>query len=193
MQSSNVPNNLWMALNSVALVIFGLIIENGLYPLLEKRRIFFGDMARIVVGLFFKALSMAYGTIVQALIYKSPPCYDFPMECVGSDGRTISGPNEISVLVQLPVYVIVAVSEVFAMVTGQAYAYKQAPLNMKSLLQSIYAVFNGFGYLLAMAIGPTAKNPDLVIMWASVTGVMGGATIVFWICFRSYDRRGAVQ
>lgn len=88
-------------------------------------------------------------------------------------------------------YVIVAVSKVCAMVTGQIHTYKQAPLNMKSLLQRIYALFNGVGYLLAMAIGPTAKNPDLVVMWASVTGIMGAATIVFWICFRSYDRKTA--
>lgn len=191
MQTLGVPNNLLMALNSVALVIIGIIIENGLYPFLEKRRIPFRDMARIEVGLLFMALSMAYSTMVQALIYNSPPCYNYPMECTGPDGQRITGPNNVNVFVQLPMYVIVAVSEVFAMVTGQAYAYKQAPLNMKSLLQSIYAVFNGIGYLLAMAIGPTAKNPDLVVMWACVTGVMGAAAIVFWFCFRHYDRKPA--
>lgn len=193
MQSGGIPNNLLMAFNAVALVIVGLIIENYLYPFLEKQRIAFGDMARIEVGLFFMALSMAYGTVVQALIYGAPPCYNMPQQCLGPDGKTITEPNEINMLVQLPVYVLVAVSEVFALVTGQAYAYKKAPPQMKSMLQSIYAVFNGIGYLFAMAIGPTAKNPDLVIMWASVTGVMGAATVVFWICFRSYDRNDGAK
>jgi proton-dependent oligopeptide transporter, POT family len=178
METSGVPNNLLMALNSVALVVIGIIIDNSIYPFPEKRRIVFRDMARIEVGLLFLALSMAYSTMVQALIYSASPCYNYPMECTGPDGQLITGPNGINLFVQLPVCVIVAVSEVFAMVTGQAYAYKQAPVNMKSLLQSIYAVFNGIGYLLAVAIGPTARNPYLVVMWACVTGVMGAAAII---------------
>lgn len=107
------------------------------------------------------------------------------------DGRLITGPNDINVIVPLPVYVIVAVSEVFAMVMGQAYAYEQAPLNMKSLLQRIYAFFNRIGFVLAIAMGPTARNPDLVVRWASVTGVMGAAAVILWFCFRHYDQKHA--
>lgn len=57
--------------------------SNGLYRILEKRRIPFRDMARIEVGLLFLALSMVYSTMVQALIYNAPPCYNYPMECIG--------------------------------------------------------------------------------------------------------------
>ncbi|KAK3687888.1 hypothetical protein B0T22DRAFT_378152 [Podospora appendiculata] len=194
MQTSGIPNNLLMAFNAVGLVVVGIVVEHGLYPFLERRRIVFGDMARIVTGLVFMAVSMAYLTMVQALIYAAPPCYSFVQQCVvGPDGDVFTGPNEVNVLVQLPDYVLVSIAEVFALVTGQAYAYKQAPANMKSMLQSIYAVFNGIGYLLAVLISPAAKNPDLVIMWASLTGVMGAATVVFWFCFRSYDRREAAE
>ncbi|KAK3324467.1 hypothetical protein B0T19DRAFT_464553 [Cercophora scortea] len=186
MQTSGIPINLVMAFNAVGLVVVGIVVEHGLYPFLEKRR--------IVTGLVFMAVSMAYLTMVQALIYAAPPCYNFVQQCViGPDGAIFTGPNEVNVLVQLPDYVLVSIAEVFALVTGQAYAYKQAPANMKSMLQSIYAVFNGIGYLLAVLISPAAKNPDLVIMWASLTGVMGAATVVFWICFRSYDRREAAE
>ncbi|RYP79590.1 hypothetical protein DL769_002900 [Monosporascus sp. CRB-8-3] len=173
MQTGGVPNDLLMASNAIALVLIGLVVENGLYPFLEKHRIPFREMARIATGLFFMAVSMAYGMIVQALIYKAPPCYNFPLECQGSDGRIITEPNHINVLVQLPLYILVAVSEVFAFVTGSAYAYKKAPPNMKSVLQSFYASMSGVGYLLAVALGPASKNPGLVVLWGSVTGVMG--------------------
>jgi POT family proton-dependent oligopeptide transporter len=193
MRTDGVPNNLFMSFNPIALVIVGLIMENFVYPAFEKRRICFGDMARIVVGLLFMALCMAYSTIVQALIYAAPPCYNFVGQCTGSDGATITGPNDISAWIQVPTYALLAVSEVFALVTGQAYAYKQAPPHMKSLLQSTYAVFNGFGYLLAMAISPTAKNPNLVNLWASVTAIMSVATMGFWFCFRTYDKREILE
>lgn len=41
----------------------------------------------------------------------------------------------------------------------------------------------------SQSIGPTAMTPDLVVMWASVIGVMGVAAIVFWGFSSSYDRR----
>lgn len=191
MQTVGIPNDLLMASNSIALVIVGLFVENWLYPILEKRRIAFGEMKRITLGLFVMALSMAYGTVVQALIYGAPPCYNFPLQCPESNGGTV--PNDINVLVQLPLYIIISVSEVFAFVTGSAYMYKKAPKNMKSILQSFFAAMSGVGYLLAVAISPAARNPDQVILWGGVTGVMGLATLVFWVCFRSYDKRDSLR
>lgn len=66
-----------------------LHVENWLYPLLEKRHIAFSDVARIAVGLFFMALAMAYDTLVQELIHNAPPCYRFPMQFKGPDGKGI--------------------------------------------------------------------------------------------------------
>ncbi|KHN96076.1 amino acid permease [Metarhizium album ARSEF 1941] len=59
MQTVGIPNDLFNAANSIALVIFGIMVENGLYPFLEKRKIVFGEMKRITLGLFVMALSMA--------------------------------------------------------------------------------------------------------------------------------------
>jgi proton-dependent oligopeptide transporter, POT family len=191
MRTNGVPNNAFMSINPIALAIVGVLVENLLYPSLEKRDVYFGDIARIVVGLLFMAFCMAYSTLVQVLIYIAPPCYRFAGQCTNLEGTLITGPNDVNAWIQLPVYALLAVSEVFALVTGQAYAYKQAPPHMKSLLQSMYALFNGFGYVLAMAISPTAKNPNLVYLWASATAVMTAATVVFWLCFRSYDRKGS--
>jgi proton-dependent oligopeptide transporter, POT family len=193
MQTVGIPNDLLMASNSIALVLIGLVVENWLYPFLQKQHIDFLEMGRITVGLFFMAVSMAYGTVVQALIYNAGPCYNRPLECLGVDGRKVTDPNAVNVLVQLPLYILVAVSEVFAFVTGSAYAYKKAPQNMKSVLQSFYAAMSGVGYLLAVAVSPTAKNPDLVVLWASVSGVMGLTTVIFWLCFRHYDKQEKLE
>ncbi|KAF3004534.1 hypothetical protein E8E14_000105 [Neopestalotiopsis sp. 37M] len=193
MQTVGIPNDLLMASNSIALVLIGLVVENWLYPFLQRQHIDFLEMGRITVGLFFMAVSMAYGTVVQALIYNAGPCYNRPLECLGVDGRKVTDPNAVNVLVQLPLYILVAVSEVFAFVTGSAYAYKKAPQNMKSVLQSFYAAMSGVGYLLAVAVSPTAKNPDLVVLWASVSGVMGLTTVIFWLCFRHYDKQEKLE
>ncbi|KAI1299762.1 hypothetical protein F5Y03DRAFT_408689 [Xylaria venustula] len=188
MQTIGIPNDLLTAFNSLALVIVGLLVENWLYPFLEKRRIHFFVMKRITLGLFFMALSMAYGALVQGLVYNAPPCYNFPLKCHGPDGSIITTPNRVNVLVQLPLYVLVAVSEVFAFVTGSAYTYQKAPHNMKSILQSFYAFMSGVGYLLAVAISPAAKDPNLVIIWSVVAGLTGATTIIFYACFRHYDK-----
>ncbi|KAI0975666.1 POT family-domain-containing protein [Xylaria arbuscula] len=187
MQTIGIPNDLLTAFNSLALVIVGLAVETWLYPFLEKRWIRFFVMKRITLGLLFMALSMAYAALVQGLVYNAPPCYNFPLKCHGPDGSIITAPNRVNVLVQLPLYVLVAVSEVFAFVTGSAYTYQKAPHNMKSILQSFYAFMSGIGYLLAVAISPAAKDPNLVIIWSLVAGLTGATTIIFYACFRHYD------
>lgn len=149
MQFYGISNNLLKAFNAITLVIFGVAVENWLYPLLEKRRASFHDMARITLGLFFMAVSKAHGTMMQA----SSTAHLHAKVSRGSttrgpDSKPVSDPSELSIFLQLPLSVLVTISEVFAFVTGQAYEYKQALRTMKSLLQSIHAVFNRPGHLL---------------------------------------------
>ncbi|WEW61344.1 peptide transporter ptr2 [Emydomyces testavorans] len=181
LNTMGIPNDAIKSSNAIAVIILGIVVQKLLYPYLERRKIAFRPMARIWVGLWSMTLALAYGTGVQGMIYASGPCYKFPLECNTPNGAR---PTHINVLITLPMYVLIALAEIFAFVTGNEYAYKQAPKGMKSVVQSFYAIMATVGSVLGIALSPLSHNPYLVISWGVVTAIMFVTTCVFWIVFR---------
>jgi POT family proton-dependent oligopeptide transporter len=179
MRSSSVPNDLLPALNQVGCIVFGPLIQGVLYPVLRRRQLYPSPITRITIGFGFVTLSMLYATIIQLLIYRSPPCYDQPGHC---------GHNQINVWTQAPLYLLIAVGEVFAYVTALEYAYEYSPKTMKVIIQAVGLLIAGVGSACAMALTPVARDPNLLIFYSSLTAGMAATSIVFWLLFRKYDR-----
>ena len=180
MNLGGVPNDMIQAFSGVACVILGPIVQ-WFYGFLARRKIPFGPVARITTAFIFSGLSMAYAAGLQKLIYSSGPCYDQPLAC---DGRV----PEISVWAQLPVYFLLAIAEILGFVTAFEYSYSKAPRDMKAVVQALTQLTACLASLLGMAISPAAKDPNMVIMYACLSGAMGVSAIVFWWKFSHYDR-----
>jgi POT family proton-dependent oligopeptide transporter len=185
MNLHGVPNDMIQAMAGVACVVFGPVIQ-GLYNALAKRRISFGPMARITTAFIVCGGGMAYASGLQKLIYSTGPCYDRPLACPASEGGRL--PNDVNVWVQLPIYVALAIAEIFGLVTASEYSYQKAPRGMRSVVQAMMQLSACLGALLGMAISPAARDPHLVIVYAALAGVMGLCSVVFWLIFRKYDK-----
>ena len=185
MDLHGVPNDMIQAFSGVACVILGPMIQ-GLYNLLAQHKISFRPIARIAVAFLFCGGSMAYAAGVQKLIYNSKPCYDRPRACSASKDERL--PNDISVWVQIPVYFILAVGEILGFVTASEYAYSKAPQAMKTIVQAFVQLTACVGSALGMALSPVAKDPDVLVMYACLAGVMVLSATLFYIRFRKYDR-----
>lgn len=177
-----------------------------LYPALRKIGIPFRPVTRITMGFVFAALAVAYAAIVQHLIYNAGPCYKAPLNCPAAHDTE---PNHIHVAVQAPAYFFVAISEIFANITGLEYAFTKAPPSMKSFVMSIYLLQNAFGSALGIALSPTATDPKLIwmysesspyiflrrwkqrpIFWQILAGICIAAAIsggLFWAFFHKYN------
>ena len=129
---------------------------------------------------------MAYASGLQQLIYNSGPCYDAPLKCPASDNGLI--PNQVSMFLQVPIYSIGGMAEIFCLTTGTEHAYNQAPKSMRSIVNSFSIAMAGIGALLAIAFSPLAKDPHLVILYACLAAIMFAATVLFYVCFRSMDK-----
>lgn len=182
METHGLPNDLLFNLNPISIILFIPIMEKGLYPLLRRLHIPFRPITRITFGFFLASAAMVYAAIVQHLIYSSGPCYQYPLECDG--GET---PNRVHIAVQVPSYVLIGLSEIFASITGLEYAFTKAPASMKSLIMSIFLLQTAFGSALGIALSPTSKNPKLVIMYASIAAATFVTGTAFWFCFRKYN------
>lgn len=189
MDLQGIPNDMPMVFSGVGCIIIGPILQ-GLYTFLARHKWSFGPIARITAAFLFCGFSMAYAAGVQQLIYDSPPCFDQPLVCEASQNGSM--PNRVSVWVQVPVYFILAVAEIFGFVTASEYVYSNAPKDMKTVVQAFTQLTACAGSALGMALSPVSRDPYLVTMYASLAGVMIINAGLFWLVFRRHDRTDPV-
>lgn len=186
MQLGAIPNDAIQALNPIACVLLGPVIQNYLYPGLLKHKIPFGPIARMTTAFATMASAMAITAGVQKWIYSTGPCYERPLECPASGGGKI--PNQITVWAQTPIYFTLAFAEIFGFATLSEYSYSKAPKDMRSLVQALRQVTAGVGSAFGMALSPVGVNPKILYMYISLAVVMAISVPVFWGFFAKYDK-----
>lgn len=186
MVNSGVPNDAIKSTNPLTGIVFYPLVQKVVYPWLRRKQIRFRSCARITLGFSMLTAALAYAAGLQQLIYNAGPCYDAPLKCAASQGGRI--PNQISMFLQIPIYSVGGMAEVFCLTTGTEHAYNQAPKSMRSIIQAVSLAMAGFGALLAMAFTPLAKDPHLVILYAVLAGILMAAAIAFYVCFHHIDK-----
>lgn len=180
MQLHGAPNDIILNLNPLALIIFIPIMDHLVYPGLSRMGFKSTPLKRIYTGFILASLSMVAATVTQHYIYKTSPCGDHPSAC--------KEPAPINVWVQAVPYILVAISEILASITGYEYAYTKAPKNMKSLVQSLFLFMNAISS--AIQQGLTALSTDPLLVWnygfVAILAFIGGN--LFYISHRSLDK-----
>jgi len=92
-------------------------------------------------------------------------------------------PNEVSVLWQMPVYVIIALSEIFASVPGMEFAYTRAPAELKSFVMGLFILTNASSAVIGMAVSPFAVDPKLTYLYLALAVLSVISATAFWLCF----------
>lgn len=182
-----IPNDIMQNIDPIAVIIFVPLINKFFLPFLRKLGFPMYPVTRIFWGFVSVSLAMAYAAIVQHIIYSSPPCFQWPMETDETSEHYCPTFNKVHVAVQTPAYVFIALSEIFASVTGLEYAYTKAPITMKSVIMSIFLVTNAIGAALGIAISPTAKNPKFMWMYIGLCIATIIAACVFWCVYSHYN------
>ncbi|RMZ73600.1 POT family [Pyrenophora seminiperda CCB06] len=170
------PNDLLQNLDPIALIIFIPLLDSYtdsdqviIYPLLRKYKINFSPVLRMAAGFIMASIAMAYASVLQYYIYKSPP-------------------NSIHVWIQAPAYILVAFSEAFVIITGLELAYTKAPTSLRSLVSALFWLTIGIAAAICIALAPVSQDPYLVWMYGSLAIVGFVAGCALYICFRnSFD------
>ncbi|KAF7622029.1 putative MSF oligopeptide transporter [Aspergillus flavus] len=186
METYGIPNDVMPNFNPIICIIAGPLIQQCLFPFLNRRKIPFRPIARISVGFFLMGASLAWATGLQAFIYRAGPCPDHPLACPDSKNGTI--PQHINVFLQVPCYVLMAIGEIFCVTTGSEFCYSKAPRSMKSIVQALFVGTASISYALGIAISPAAKDPYMTIFYGCLTGVQLAITAGFWLMFRKLDK-----
>lgn len=172
------PNDFFQCIDSIALMIFVPICERFLYPFI-RRFTPFRPITKIFYGFMFCSASMVYSCVFQYFIYKTGPSFDQPLET--------HVPNHVHVALQVPAYVFIALSEIFASVTGLEYAYSKGPTSMKSFIMGIFLFTNAVGAAIGCALSPVSKDPYYTWLFCGLAVASFVAGWLFWLCFKSYN------
>lgn len=183
MELHGLPNDFLQAIDTIAIIVFIPICERLVYPFI-RRFTPFKAITKIFFGFMFGTGAMVYAAVLQHYIYKAGPCYDHPLKC---DPKFKNVPNHIHIAIQVPAYVLIALSEIFASITGLEYAYTKAPVNMKSFIMSLFLVTNAVGSALGIALSSTSKDPKLVWTYTGLAGACFIAGCLFWFFFHHYN------
>jgi dipeptide/tripeptide permease len=179
MWTGKVPNDVLSNIDGLTLLITIPIMDRIVYPALRRMGIPMRPIFRITLGFLLASIAIAYAAGVQSMIYKSPPYYDHVGEA--------DGPNYISAGIQLPAYFFIALSEIFASITGLEYAYKKAPESMKSIVMAAYLFTTCVASILGFALVPVTIDPKLTWMYTGISAVMFVITPIFWFLHRHSD------
>jgi proton-dependent oligopeptide transporter, POT family len=185
MRLNGLPNDLVQNLDPIALLIFIPICDKILYPWLARIGIRFTPIKKIAFGFACGCLSMVVACVIQYYIYEKSPC---GYHASDSDCIEELGPPDISVWVQTPAYVLIALSEIFASITGLEYAFTNAPKNMRGLVTGVFWFSNAFSSALWQAFVPLATDPHQVWLYGSIAIISIVSGIIFWFVFKEVDK-----
>ncbi|KAH9883703.1 oligopeptide transporter [Xylariomycetidae sp. FL2044] len=188
-------NDTIQALNPIACIIIGPLLQNLLFPFLRRHKISFGPILRMTVSFLFISAGIAYAAGFQRLIYSRGPCYRFPLECPESFAnsgnqaadRADARPNEVNVWIQTPLHFLLATGEILGLVSLNEYTYSEAPASTKAVVQAFQQTVVAMAAILGLALGTVSKNPYLTILYATLAGTMAASAVLFWAAFRKYD------
>lgn len=186
METHGLPNDVLSNLNPFSLLILIPICDRIVYPALRKAGIRFTPIKKITCGFFAGASAMVWAAVVQHYIYKRSPCGYSAATCSAEDGTPLVAP--INVWAQTGSYVLIALSEVFASITGLEYAFTKAPKNMRSLVMSIFLFMSAISSALGQAFVALAADPLLVWNYGSMAVLAFCAGVGFWFTYRKLDK-----
>ncbi|KAF9114159.1 peptide transporter ptr2 [Mortierella sp. AM989] len=176
------PNDIVNNIDPIVLIIFIPIFDKVIYPGLRRCGWELKPIIRICLGFLCAAIAMAWTAIVQNQIYNTGPNY----ECTLCDENQT--PNDISFAWQVPSYFFIAISEIFASITGLEFAFTNAPASMKSVVMAMFLFTNCLGALLGFAFLPMTKDPLLLWMYTALGCVALVISGVIFYFFRDYDK-----
>ncbi len=200
MEVNGLPNEVVSNLDPFALVILIPLFDLFLYPALRKAGINFTPLKKIALGFLTGALAMVWSAVVQHYIYKTSQCgknaatcYDINGDGIadlgadGSEDGAVLVPAPLNVWIQSGAYILIAISEILASITGLEYAFSKAPKSMRSLVMSMFLFTSAIAAALQQAFIALSSDPNLVWNY-TVFGVLAFLGFIGFVwAFRKLD------
>jgi POT family proton-dependent oligopeptide transporter len=163
----------------LAIIIAAPILNYGLYPFMARIGRPLKPMTRMAIGFLLGCIGCIIAAIIQWQVYKTSPC--------GYQASTCDQVSTISLWLQIPIYFIPAVGELFVNVTSYELAYTRSPARMKGLVYSM-ALFNtAIASALSLAMSNAIQDPYLIWPWVALAVATFVCAILLKTSFKHLD------
>lgn len=154
-----------------------------MYPFLRRRGIRFTPLKKICAGFIVASFSMVWASVLQYYVYKTSNFYNLTPAEIKAGYK-----SPINVWAVTGVYILIAISEIFASVTTLEYAFTKAPKNMRSLVMAVSLFTTAFSAALAQAFTPLTVDPLVVWNYGGVAIISFVTGVLFWFAYRKMDK-----
>ncbi|KAJ7184518.1 PTR2-domain-containing protein [Mycena filopes] len=180
--TNGAPNDLLGKFNALTIIIAAPLLNFVIYPWLRKMGINFSPIRRIVFGFLVTAVAMVVGAVIQWKIYTTSPCGYYASDC-----SIETGVSPISIWVQIPLYSLPALGEIFINVTSYEIAYTRAPQRMKGVVFAIVLFMSALSAAITLAISPSFVDPHLIWPFVGLAAGLVVCAFVIWLLFHEMD------
>ena len=166
MESHGIPNDAMANIDPITAIILVPILDRMTYLILGRLKLSFPPLIKITWGFILCGLEMAYAAVIQHLIYLAPPCFEHPRSQDCMEGKL---PNQIHVIPQTPAYILIALSEIFAVTSGYEFTFTNAPVSMKRFVTPLFLSTPAAGSIMAIIIAPLTAGPKVLWMYVGLS------------------------
>mmetsp|Transcript_10610 Transcript_10610/g.36677 ORF Transcript_10610/g.36677 Transcript_10610/m.36677 type:complete len:669 (-) Transcript_10610:64-2070(-) len=175
--------NQMQTMNALSILIAIPIIDFAVYPILAKMNIKLTHVHKIGAGMVIMGAAIIIMGVIQIFINKNGKYLGASSSSYVWDDP--DDPKQLSIYVQLPVFVLSGVAEVVGNIATLELAYVGSPPSMKSLVMAFGLMTSCGGAIIGFIVNPF-YTPSNSIYFQFVTGIvvvlMGP---VIWFGFRN--------